>query len=121
MTRLWQSLVECSQLRQLGIAHTKLTNEGLARLTKLRDIEALVLHDTRISDAGLAHLEGRPHLKGLWLGGTNTSPKGLAHLSGLQGTGILGTESHFTRFATRVHRERALLGPIQHASLRTTI
>jgi hypothetical protein len=47
-------------LEHLGLAHSPVTDPGLAHLEGLRSLRWLSLEDSRITDAGLEHFE-QPH------------------------------------------------------------
>ncbi len=72
----------------LSLAHTAVTDKGLARLATLTDLQELYL-GPRITDAGLAHLAGMTRLKMLGFHEGNDYPQvtgsGLAHLAGMSG------------------------------------
>ena len=61
----------------------KVTDDGLANLTGLVDLELLNLHGVGISDAGLVHLAGLTNLRELDLGANRIKGPGLVHLRDL--------------------------------------
>ena len=68
-------------LRHLALGMCKITDEGLAELKGLTDLESLVLTATPITDVGVEHLTELTNLRALYLGGTSVSDDGLAHLA----------------------------------------
>lgn len=52
-----------SELKELDLSGTGITDEGLAELSKLTKLERLALFRTDVSDAGVAHLQKVPTLK----------------------------------------------------------
>ena len=56
------------------------TNQGLAHLSKLKNLSSLVLNSSYISDAGLVHLQGMDHLEQLTLYDTRVTQEGVAQL-----------------------------------------
>jgi len=65
------------------------TDEELAHLKWLTDLSELDLHSTSVSDAGLAHIERLIKLERLELRGTPVTDAGLARLKGLVNLGFL--------------------------------
>lgn len=61
----------------------RLKNEDLARLSKLKHLERVILNACPITDDGLAHLRGMTTLEHLGLFGTEVTNDGLDHLAGL--------------------------------------
>src|SRR5262249_13396781 len=59
-----------TQLEQLVVNGSKLTDHGLARLKDLTSLSRLDLDYTKITDGGMAHLEGLKNLSVLSLNGT---------------------------------------------------
>jgi hypothetical protein len=72
-----------TQLEQLVVNGSMLTDDGLVKLKDLTSLSRLDLDYTRISDNGLAHLEGLKNLSALSLNGTPVTDAGLSHLKGL--------------------------------------
>jgi serine/threonine protein kinase/Leucine-rich repeat (LRR) protein len=60
---------------------SRITNDGLAHLTALTDLQDLQLTGTNVTDAGLKHLKGLTNLTVLYLGGTKVTAEGVAALS----------------------------------------
>lgn len=61
----------------------RLKDEDLARLSKLKHLERVILNACPITDEGLAHLRGMTTLEHLGLFGTEVTNEGLDHLAGL--------------------------------------
>ena len=78
-----------TNLSSLGLHSTQVTDAGLAHLERLTRLSSLYLGDTRVTDAGLVHLEGLTGLTFLNLGGTQVTDAGLAHLERLTGLTFL--------------------------------
>ena len=72
------------QIFALNLAGTKVTDAGLAALTKLPNLRMLHLEKTAVGDAGLAHLKGLNSLEYLNLYGTQVTDAGLPQLEGLK-------------------------------------
>ena len=78
------------QLKRLNLESEQATDEGLRRITNLRDLEGLFIWDARrLSDAKIAHLASMRNLKKLHIGDCNMTDVGLAHLKGLTGLEVL--------------------------------
>lgn len=76
----------------LGGGYQKPSNiddEGLSHLTKLANLEQLVLSDSKITDAGLAHLSKLDNLRSLYVFQTKVGDAGLTHLEGLKNLEVL--------------------------------
>lgn len=71
------------RLKVLYLCDTQVTDAGLAHLSGLTKLEELVLRQTQVTDAGLVHLAGLPKLERLYLNRTNVRDAGLKHLSKL--------------------------------------
>ena len=74
---------QLAQQKALVALKAKVTDAGLAHLSRFRSLGILSLNNTAISDEGLAHLAKLPKLERLYLDGTGISDAGLAHLSEL--------------------------------------
>lgn len=61
----------------------QITDEGLAELSGLANLQYLYLNDTPVTDAGLVHLAGLSRLEELSLTHTQVTGPGLVQLSGL--------------------------------------
>jgi len=71
------------------------TDDALAHLQKLPDLEAVYLRKCKVTDKGLEKLGGLSKLKYLYLGQTSVTDKGLEHLKGLtklQSLSLVGTQ-----------------------------
>jgi hypothetical protein len=62
---------------------SKVNDDGLVHLTRLKNVVSLILTSNTVTDKGLVHLEGLNGLKKLILSGTNFGDSGLVHLRGL--------------------------------------
>ena len=70
-----------TQLRVLGLADNRITDEGLAHLEELTKLEQLDLEDNpEITDEGLEHLDGLIRLKVVDFLGTNVTKVGVSKL-----------------------------------------
>lgn len=56
-----------TELQELGLAHTTVTDEGLAQLKDLQNLRSLGLSSTPVTDRGLDHLEKLSSLQWVWL------------------------------------------------------
>ena len=92
-----------TQLQHLELASTKVTDVGLGHLKGLTQLLSLNLQFTKVSDAGLEHLKGLTNLKSLCLRGTQVTDAGLEHLKGLT---ELETLALGNRKVTLEHRKR---------------
>ncbi|MGO9464253.1 MAG: hypothetical protein ACLQVF_08870 [Isosphaeraceae bacterium] len=70
-------------LQYLDLAHSPVTDAGMAHLQGLTALQWLSLEDTKIGDAGLVHLKGLAQLQTLLLGLTMVGDAGLPHLKPL--------------------------------------
>ena len=70
----------CPDLRILILENTKISNAGLEELGRLSNLSQLSLNYTNVTDAGMAKLRSLPLLK-LWLNGTPVTGRGLASLA----------------------------------------
>ena len=76
------SVAELNRLRKLKLDHTTISDAGLAHLTNMQNLEALVLPRT-ITDRGLAHLAKLTGLKRLAVLGPGITGKGLRAVRGM--------------------------------------
>ncbi|PHS04099.1 MAG: hypothetical protein COA78_17000 [Blastopirellula sp.] len=76
-------LNESSEVIQVILSQTQVTDAGLVHLKGLNSLISLGLNDTQITDAGLEHLKGLTSLNRLYLCGTQVTDEGLVHLNGL--------------------------------------
>jgi peroxiredoxin len=72
-----------TSLEQLHLNKTLITDEGLIHLKELDQLKLLHVHDTKVTDAGLAYLGELRSLQRLDIGQTQVTDAGLAHLKGL--------------------------------------
>ncbi|MGA2257086.1 MAG: hypothetical protein ABSG53_20735 [Thermoguttaceae bacterium] len=75
-----ENLKGFTQLQDLELEDTKITDAGLEHLKGCRQLEYLSLTGTPIADAGLVRLEAMSQLKRLWLEGTKVTDVGLKKL-----------------------------------------
>lgn len=68
---------------QVNLSKVKVSDDDLAILENLPDVESVDLSGTEISNDGLVHVEGMRKLKGLFLWKTLIDDRGLAHLRNL--------------------------------------
>jgi len=74
-----------TQVEELRLGGTSVTDAGLAYLRELTTLRQLDLSLTEITDDGLAALLGLTQLHTLWIGGTKVSSAGLKQLAALVG------------------------------------
>ena len=72
-----------TQLQALLLNHTQVTDAGLEHLKRLTQLQGLSLNSTHVTDAGLENLKGLTQLQYLWLNNTHVTDAGLEHLTGL--------------------------------------
>lgn len=72
------------QIYELNLAGTKVTDEGLAVLARMKNLHRLHLERTGVTDAGLANLTDLPSLEYLNLYGTSVTDDGLQQLKALK-------------------------------------
>ncbi|MHC4406471.1 MAG: leucine-rich repeat domain-containing protein [Planctomycetota bacterium] len=83
---------------QVGLHGRPVTDDDMAALGGLTELEYLTVSSADITDRGLAHLRGLTKLRHLWLNSTRITDAGLRHLSEMQNlqslyvasTGVLG-------------------------------
>jgi len=68
-------------LQALYLSRTQITDKGLAHLAGMSSLQHLALDSTRITDAGIQHLRTLPALKSLCLVDTNLTDEGLPALA----------------------------------------
>ncbi len=73
---------ELSQLKELYLARSQITDNGLQHVKELTNLRLLVL-PSATTDLGLAKLEQLPNLRELMLVDTQVTDSGLKHLSGI--------------------------------------
>jgi endonuclease YncB( thermonuclease family) len=76
-------LKSLTELQFLGLRGSAVTDDGLAHLQPLAKLRVLSLMSTGVGDAGLAHLTGLTELEDLDLDRTTITDAGLPHLKGL--------------------------------------
>jgi internalin A len=115
------ALAKLPRFRNLeGRRLCNVSDEGLAALGGIVEIEALDLAlfpQKRISDAGLAHLSRLPNLSALSLGRVPVTDAGLAHLSRLSKLSVLVLNSMPITDAGLAKLKRL---PLEHLDLRDT-
>lgn len=78
-------LAQFEGVRRIVVRFTRLTDDALAALADMPELEALCLHthndNFRLSDGALSHLRHLPNLKELHLECANVSGIGLAHVA----------------------------------------
>lgn len=79
-----QSLEHMSELRDLSLAESKISNGDLSHVRGLTMLKRLYLDDTMIQDGGLVHLHGLTQLEQLTLDRTNITDAGVVQLEGLK-------------------------------------
>ncbi len=99
-------LDERGHVIEVNLQETKTTDDDLAHLAALYQLQELSLHQTKVSGAGLVHLKGLSRLKKLFLTDTRTDDGGLAHLSGLQELQVLGLSGTKVSDAGIVHLKK---------------
>lgn len=76
-------LTGLSNLEEINLSKTGVTNAGLAHLGGFSSLQNVNLAQTSIGDAGVAHLQGLRNLRKVSLAGTKVSDAGLTHLKRL--------------------------------------
>jgi hypothetical protein len=77
------NLAGLTELKELGLWGTRVTDKGMVHLAGLSKLESLNLNETSVTDAGLENLKNLAALKKLFLNGSKVSDAGLVHLTGL--------------------------------------
>ncbi len=72
------------QVYSLNVAKAKVSGEGLAVLSKLKNLTQLHLENSSVNDAGMKHLSSSTRLQYLNLYGTGVTDAGLKSLEGLK-------------------------------------
>ena len=67
----------------VDLQDTQVTDERLARLEGLTQLQELCLNKTQITDVGLAHIARLSRLENVWLQDTQVTDAGLEHLKRL--------------------------------------
>jgi hypothetical protein len=81
------------ELRGLNLSGTGISDEGLAHLAGLLNLDDLGLEHTGITDAGLVHLKNLEQLQSLGLEHTEITDDGLRHLARLESLTALFLDS----------------------------
>ena len=68
----------------VDLSSTEVTDNGLANISKIKNLKMLNISDTRVTDAGLAHLAGLKGLRVLNLSSTTVTDAGLKQLAELE-------------------------------------
>jgi hypothetical protein len=68
--------LEPNRITSLGLAGTRITDKGIADLTRFENLVCLDLNHTRISDASVAHLRRLGKLQYLFIEGTGITDDG---------------------------------------------
>ena len=92
-------LGDMNSLRVLGIEHTNLTDVGLARLVKNKNLTRLNLLGTRVTNNSMPLVAQLDNLDTLWLDQLPIMNQGLAKIAGMKSLGLLSLN------ATRVGDE----------------
>jgi hypothetical protein len=79
-----ERICKCKNLKELWLGSTSVSDAGLALLPKMPKLENLGLHGTGVTDRGLIHIRALPELRVLWLGSTAITNQGLDDLAGLE-------------------------------------
>ena len=72
-----------TNLRELGLAFTRITDAGVQKLSGMVQLEKLDVRCSRVTDAGLRQLQGLKRLRHLDLAGTHVTDAGLESLRDL--------------------------------------
>lgn len=72
------------KLRRINLSHTTISDQGLAQIAKMKQLEQLRLASPHITNAGVAALAGLPHLKHLHLIAVPLTDADLVHLHELK-------------------------------------
>jgi hypothetical protein len=86
--RLMDELVRHKNIQHLDLFETQITEQGLARLSELPNLNSLYL-PRGTTDAGLAHIAGLPRLRRLWARDSAITDEGMKHFAGRQGLNFL--------------------------------
>jgi hypothetical protein len=78
----WLTLIEPTQLTELYLVQTDISDEGLQYSSHLSDIQVLMLSHTyeNISDSGIIHIKPLINLRKLYLNATNIGDSALSYL-----------------------------------------
>ena len=78
-----------SKVEQIDLADTKITDDGLKYLAKMKSLQILKLARTDITDGGLKHLKDLQNLRSLSLGDTNVTDAAVEELKTLSSLQLL--------------------------------
>jgi len=67
-------------LTRLHLDRTSVTDDGLAQLQSLTQLEYLNLYGTKVTDAGMGHLAKLANLRQLYVWRTKVTPEAIARL-----------------------------------------
>jgi hypothetical protein len=97
-------------LEELNLFEAQVTDDGLKKLRPLHNLRKLNLQRTQITDAGLAELQNHPSLEELDIQETKVTDAGLKNLTPLTNLRLLATPSAtFTPRGFRVFRDLNLI------------
>ena len=77
-------LVDVPNLEELVVRERQITDASLVPISKLTGLKSLRLERTSITDAGLAQLVGLTNLESLWVSSPHVTDAGLEHISKLK-------------------------------------
>lgn len=86
------ALLALPEIEWLALNRTELTDEGMKHLASLLNLKALRVEHTKITDAGLASISRLPRLEVLSLKGTRVTDAGMRHLAGHRKLRLLNLE-----------------------------
>ncbi len=86
--RLMDEVVRHKNILHLDLFKTQITDQSLARLSELPNLNSLYL-PRGTTDAGLAHVAGLPQLRRLWARDSAITDEGMKHFAGRQGLNFL--------------------------------
>jgi hypothetical protein len=78
-----ETLARFKRLKHLALVTPRVTGDGLRHLQNLDGLEGVVIHQANISDQGFAHVQGMTQLKRFVITHPCTTDAGLAHLTRL--------------------------------------
>ena len=107
-----------ADLESLNLHGASVTDAGLVHLTELKNLHTLTLHGRSITDEGLAHLKSMESLTSLGLAGTAITDDGLKHLVALPNLRYLNLDS--TQISDRAIRHLRQMPQLEVLLLRRT-